>query len=83
MIPRLARCARSAIQHYNAGLRHIHEACAIQQIRYARELSGLVELAKNTGAIDDPLIRDWVDRCKARPASTSVRAEDERRARKH
>lgn len=28
-----------------------------QQIRYARELSGLVELAKNNGAIDDPAIR--------------------------
>jgi alkylation response protein AidB-like acyl-CoA dehydrogenase len=28
-----------------------------QQIRYARELSGIVDLAKKTGAIDDPLIR--------------------------
>jgi glutathione S-transferase len=25
---------------------------------------------------DDPLIRDWVDRCMARPASVKVRAED-------
>lgn len=33
-----------------------------QQIRYARELSGLVELAKNTGAIDDPLIRERLTR---------------------
>lgn len=37
-----------------------------QQIRYARELSGLVELAEATGAIGDPLIRErltraWVD----------------------
>ncbi|BBZ30548.1 acyl-CoA dehydrogenase [Mycolicibacterium madagascariense] len=29
-----------------------------QQIRYARELSGIVDLAKNTGVIDDPLIRE-------------------------
>ena len=28
-----------------------------QQIRYRRELFGIVELAKRTGAIDDPLIR--------------------------
>lgn len=28
-----------------------------QQIRYARELSGIVDLAKSNGAIDDPLIR--------------------------
>ena len=36
-----------------------------QQIRYARELSGLVELAKNTGAIDDPLIRERLTRAWA------------------
>ena len=36
-----------------------------QQIRYARELSGLVELAKNTGAIDDPLIRERLARAWA------------------
>ncbi|BBY57954.1 acyl-CoA dehydrogenase IpdE1 [Mycolicibacterium sarraceniae] len=29
-----------------------------QQIRYARELSGITELAKTTGAIEDPLIRE-------------------------
>ena len=29
-----------------------------QQIRYARELSGIVDLAKHTGAIDDPVIRE-------------------------
>ncbi|MBU8834394.1 acyl-CoA dehydrogenase IpdE1 [Mycolicibacterium goodii] len=29
-----------------------------QQIRYAREHSNLVELAKRTGAVDDPLIRE-------------------------
>ena len=39
-----------------------------QQIRYARELSSLAELAQRNGAADDPLIRDWVERCKARPA---------------
>ena len=33
-----------------------------QQIRYARELSGIVELAKQTGAIDDPLIRERLTR---------------------
>jgi alkylation response protein AidB-like acyl-CoA dehydrogenase len=33
-----------------------------QQIRYARELSGIVELAKKTGAIDDPLIREKLTR---------------------
>ncbi len=33
-----------------------------QQIRYARELSGIVELAKKTGAIDDPLIRERLTR---------------------
>lgn len=33
-----------------------------QQIRYARELSGLVELARKTGAIDDPLIRERLTR---------------------
>ena len=36
-----------------------------QQIRYARELSGLVELAKNTGEIDDPLIRERLTRAWA------------------
>ena len=29
-----------------------------QQIRYARELSGIVALAKTTGAVDDPIIRE-------------------------
>lgn len=29
-----------------------------QQIRYARELSGIVALAKKTGAVDDPIIRE-------------------------
>jgi alkylation response protein AidB-like acyl-CoA dehydrogenase len=33
-----------------------------QQIRYARELSGIVELAKRTGAIDDPVIREKLTR---------------------
>jgi alkylation response protein AidB-like acyl-CoA dehydrogenase len=33
-----------------------------QEIRYARELSGIVDLAKNTGAIDDPLIREKLTR---------------------
>ena len=33
-----------------------------QQIRYARELSGIVELAKHTGAIDDPVIREQLTR---------------------
>ncbi|MDR3664835.1 MAG: acyl-CoA dehydrogenase family protein [Mycobacterium sp.] len=33
-----------------------------QQIRYKRELSGVVELAKRTGAIDDPLIREKLTR---------------------
>jgi alkylation response protein AidB-like acyl-CoA dehydrogenase len=33
-----------------------------QQIRYARELSGVVERAKQTGAIDDPLIRERLTR---------------------
>ena len=33
-----------------------------QQIRYARELSGIVELAKKTGAIDDPVIREKLTR---------------------
>ncbi|BDX30106.1 acyl-CoA dehydrogenase [Mycobacterium antarcticum] len=33
-----------------------------QQIRYARELSGIVDLAKNTGAIDDPLMREKLTR---------------------
>ena len=42
-----------------------------QQIRYRRELSGVVELAKTTGAIDDPLIREaltnsWVGLQKMR-----------------
>ncbi|MGI9161338.1 MAG: acyl-CoA dehydrogenase IpdE1 [Mycobacterium sp.] len=36
-----------------------------QQIRYARELSGIVELAKNSGAIDDPLIRERLTRAWA------------------
>ena len=36
-----------------------------QQIRYARELSGIVELAKHTGAIDDPLIRERLTRAWA------------------
>jgi glutathione S-transferase len=31
------------------------------------------------GTPDDPLIRDWVERCKARPASRKVRAEDAKR----
>ncbi|KUI33021.1 acyl-CoA dehydrogenase [Mycobacterium sp. IS-1742] len=33
-----------------------------QQIEYARELSGVAELAKKTGAADDPLIRDRLTR---------------------
>ena len=33
-----------------------------QQIRYARELSNLAELAKRTGAADDPLIRERLTR---------------------
>jgi alkylation response protein AidB-like acyl-CoA dehydrogenase len=33
-----------------------------QQIRYARELSGVVALAKQNGAIDDPLIRERLTR---------------------
>jgi alkylation response protein AidB-like acyl-CoA dehydrogenase len=33
-----------------------------QQIRYARELSNLVEVAKHTGADDDPLIREQLTR---------------------
>ena len=33
-----------------------------QQIRYARELSNLVELAKRSGAADDPLIRERLTR---------------------
>ncbi len=36
-----------------------------QQIRYARELSGLVELAKKSGAADDPLIRERLTRAWA------------------
>ncbi len=36
-----------------------------QQIRYARELSGIVELAKANGAIDDPLIRERLTRAWA------------------
>ena len=36
-----------------------------QQIRYARELSGIVELAKADGAIDDPLIRERLTRAWA------------------
>ncbi|MCB0930047.1 MAG: acyl-CoA dehydrogenase family protein [Mycobacterium sp.] len=33
-----------------------------QQIRYARELSGIVELARENGTIDDPLIRERLTR---------------------
>ncbi|MCK0176831.1 acyl-CoA dehydrogenase IpdE1 [Mycolicibacterium sp. F2034L] len=33
-----------------------------QQIEYARELSGVAELAKKTGAADDPLIREQLTR---------------------
>ena len=33
-----------------------------QQIRYSRELSGLVDLAKKSGAIDDPLTRERLTR---------------------
>ncbi|GAB7068045.1 acyl-CoA dehydrogenase family protein [Mycobacterium hodleri] len=33
-----------------------------QQIRYARELSGIVELAKKSGAVDDPVIREKLTR---------------------
>src|SRR6201990_3143804 len=33
-----------------------------QQIRYRRELFGIVELARKTGAIDDPLIREALTR---------------------
>jgi len=33
-----------------------------QQIQYRRELEGVVELAKRTGAIDDPLIRERLTR---------------------
>ena len=36
-----------------------------QQIRYARELSGVVELARKSGAIDDPLIRERLTRAWA------------------
>jgi len=36
-----------------------------QQIRYARELSGIVDLAKANGAIDDPLIREQLTRAWA------------------
>ncbi len=36
-----------------------------QQIRYARELSGLVDVAKNSGAADDPLIRERLTRAWA------------------
>jgi len=36
-----------------------------QQIRYARELSGIVALAKKTGAADDPLIRERITRAWA------------------
>lgn len=36
-----------------------------QQIRYARELSGLVELAKKSGAAEDPLIRQRLTRAWA------------------
>ena len=33
-----------------------------QQIRYARELSGIVDLAKKSGAVDDPVIREKLTR---------------------
>ncbi|HET9877291.1 MAG TPA: acyl-CoA dehydrogenase family protein [Mycobacterium sp.] len=33
-----------------------------QQIVYARELNGIVQVAKRTGAVDDPLIRDRLTR---------------------
>ncbi|MCV7418920.1 acyl-CoA dehydrogenase family protein [Mycobacterium yunnanensis] len=33
-----------------------------QQIRYARELSGIVDLAKKSGAVDDPVIRERLTR---------------------
>ena len=36
-----------------------------QQIRYARELSGLVELSKKSGAAEDPLIRERLTRAWA------------------
>lgn len=36
-----------------------------QQIRYARELSGVVELARKIGAADDPLIRERITRAWA------------------
>ena len=36
-----------------------------QQIRYARELSGVVDVARKTGAIDDPLIRERLTRAWA------------------
>ena len=36
-----------------------------QQIRYARELSGLAEAAKDSGAIDDPAIREGLTRAWA------------------
>jgi alkylation response protein AidB-like acyl-CoA dehydrogenase len=36
-----------------------------QQIRYARELSGIIDLAKGNGTIDDPLIRERLTRAWA------------------
>jgi alkylation response protein AidB-like acyl-CoA dehydrogenase len=33
-----------------------------QQIRYARELSGIIELARENGAVDDPAIRERLTR---------------------
>ena len=45
-----------------AGVQENESATLGQQIRYARELSGVVELAKRTGAIDDPLIRERLTR---------------------
>ena len=36
-----------------------------QQIRYGRELSGLVDLARETGAADDPMIRERLTRAWA------------------
>ena len=48
-----------------------------QQIRYAREHSNLVEVAKRTGAADDPLIRERLTRSWVGPADDAlVRAGD-------
>ena len=43
-----------------------------QQIRYARELSNLAELAKRTGAADDPLIRERLTRVVGRAAGHAL-----------